>query len=399
MKKNILLLSFLVIPLSCTNSTLTNPNPESSPTSVQTINPSATPVSQKTPLPGISSTPVPFTLTGLSGHVYDAEGILLDGAKVTAQTVDTGINWKSKEVTTVRGLYEIKDAPGGVNLQINATKPGYGPRQRTEVLKTGITGVNVYDFGGPDNEFFDPDHNVEFKVSGLYSLPEEPEVISIKVNGKQASGPGEVFPTILAEGTREGQTNIINYLPNQFTPVGLFDIDGSNLRIEMQFSKAVDTASVQNMFRLQSEATNDKNDLSHIREKANDPTGKEPAFSIDIFPDDKNNDNEVDEDDTSKYLFFTWNNEKTSVLIEYRHELTALKSPPQTRYKISFAGPFRDLSGKLSRSATARIFENDLRRNKVIGSYGEYITSVNGYIRYGFESADYLTFSVTGFNI
>lgn len=404
-KKNLILLGLIIFSYSCTKAILNN-NPEPQPSTGASNQPSASPLlpSQNAPTsnpPLASPQTLPTAPPGgdiyygvIKGQVYDADGILLDGAKVNARSLDPDIPWQSPTIETIKGAYQINNAPYMARVEITASKPGFGTRKRIEAVKVNFD--NIYDFGGKENYIYDSLHEISVKVTGLYSLPDEPEISSIKVNGTEAAKPGEVAPTIFAEFSQENLFNITNYVPTQYTQVGLSDIDGSALEIEMNFSEEMDKESVENAFRIQSEATNKANDFSKIREKANDPTGEEKAVTIDNIPDkDKLDDKKVSDNDTSKYLTFSWNTESTGVLIKYNAELLNLKSPPQTRYMISFTNPFKDKTGKKARSATSRI--NDIGNKLFIipdNDYGETIASTNGYIRYGSVSADYLTISL-----
>jgi hypothetical protein len=378
MKKSILL-GFLIFSISC------NGNTPGSQTSQPTVSPNIPALTVNTPSTVVTpvKTPVPspdfiYETGSFSGKVYDASGQLLDGVKITAVCIDPNITWEGT-TQTINGSYEVKGAPVGARLNIIASKPGYATRVRVEVLRSSLTQYNVFHFGGPDNEFWDSLHEVYIKVPGLHSMPQEPEVSRIKVNGLDAFTPGEVIATVFAGISSQNMYNNMNYVAIQNSKVGLANIDHTKLEIEMTFSNPVDTTTVENNFKIQSEATNSDKDFTHIRQKAYDPTGLEPAFTL-----DKN----------SEGMSFTWNKEDTVLLVKYSKELLVLKSPPQTHYKITFAEPFKDKAGKIAISATKRIADPQIKILKETSENGEYIYSTNGFIRYGALSADYLTFSV-----
>lgn len=57
---------------------------------------------------------------------------------------------------TIGGSYVFNNVPANVPIEIQASKPGYAPRRRVEVLKENNIGdpdANQYDFGVPLHEW------------------------------------------------------------------------------------------------------------------------------------------------------------------------------------------------------------------------------------------------------
>ncbi|MFN8672509.1 MAG: Ig-like domain-containing protein [Candidatus Sericytochromatia bacterium] len=100
-------------------------------------------------------------LATFNGRVYDTSGVPVDGATVTAKSVDPSviwsdnpcypnINWVGEAQQTQSGAYVFRNAPVGVRLEITVKKDGWTTRTRTEVLKSNLQGdpnVNVFEFG------------------------------------------------------------------------------------------------------------------------------------------------------------------------------------------------------------------------------------------------------------
>ncbi|MFN8672142.1 MAG: von Willebrand factor type A domain-containing protein [Candidatus Sericytochromatia bacterium] len=116
-------------------------------------------ISSNNYIPSPTSTTAPSAVTGstadiselatFNGKIYDKSGSLVDGATITAKSIDPAVTWSSTE-TTINGNYIFRNAPVGAILQITVTKDGVS-RTRVEVLKSNLQGdptANTFDFGG-----------------------------------------------------------------------------------------------------------------------------------------------------------------------------------------------------------------------------------------------------------
>lgn len=280
-----------------------------------------------------------------NGTVYDVDGTVLDGAKVSAKSIDTGVTWVGQEQDTANGSYVFQNAPVGTRVEITAVKTGFTTRTRTVVLKSNLTGdpdANTYDFGGTQPN------------SGQFALQDEPEAVSIKVNGATPSSPGSV-----------GVPNGTIFTPNEQTSVNLSGVDNSKFEVEFTFSEPVDKESVQSNFRAYSEVTGGGFGGGAPTQQVR--TSVTPSFLID-----------------DGYGAFTWSNDDKTVVYKSTKPLLTLNSGTSLRYKITFANPFKDKSGKQARRiTTAPTADSQLS------------SSVNGFIKYSSSvKADYLTFSL-----
>lgn len=172
--------------------------------------PSATPSSEPTaeptpfPLPSATSDISVVERTTFNGKVTDMSGAPLSGVQIIARSLNSSVPF-AESTTTAGGSYAFTDAPAGIQIEIVATFPGGTTRRRVEVLKSNKQGdpnSNQYDFG--------PNTSNGNANNGLSLLPEITQVTP----GRNASGvPGD-------------------------SPIVL------------RFSKAMDTASVEQAFAL-----------------------------------------------------------------------------------------------------------------------------------------------------
>jgi Ca-activated chloride channel family protein len=89
-----------------------------------------------------------------NGKIYDANGKVVEGAIVTAKSVDLNVSWVGEPQTTTNGAYVFRNAPIGARVEITVTLNGV-TQTRTEVLKSNLQGdprSNVFDFNLNDNQ-------------------------------------------------------------------------------------------------------------------------------------------------------------------------------------------------------------------------------------------------------
>lgn len=279
-----------------------------------------------------------------NGTVYDVDGTVLDGAKVSAKSIDSGVTWVGQEQDTANGAYVFQNAPVGTRVEITAIKAGFTTRTQTVVLKSNLTGdpsANTYDFGGTAGNF------------GQFALQDEPEVVNLKVNGTTPTAAGS-----------QGILNGTIYTPAETTAVSMSNVDNSKFEVEMNFSEPVDKESVQSNLRVYSEVT--AGALTKVR--GSGAASVANSFLID-----------------DGYGTFSWSNDDKSVTYKTTKPLLTLNSGTALRYKLTFASPFKDKSGKQARRVTTANPGTDSTWTDKAGGYFKYSASVK---------ADYLTFSL-----
>lgn len=118
-------------------------NPSPSATSLPTAQPS-------TPLPSATSDISVIERSTFNGKVLNREGAPINGATVTARSLNSSIPFEATS-TTAGGAYAFNNAPTGVQIEIIVSMPGVAPRRRVEVIKSNKDGnpyANQYDFSG-----------------------------------------------------------------------------------------------------------------------------------------------------------------------------------------------------------------------------------------------------------
>jgi hypothetical protein len=318
--------------------------PTSAPTAVPgTAVPTAVP-GTATPLPSAGATATPASPTGSSnpvgqtggtsdikeratfnGKVYDPDGIVVEGAKVTAKSVDPNVSWVGEEQVTTNGAYVFRNAPVGARVEITVNKDAWTTRVRTEVLKSNLQGdptANVFDFGGLGATGQD-------QTSSFYAIQDEPEITVLKINGKQATNSGG-FPLDGSEANN-GRFGIANIEPGDDgddtasgqlktgedgdgdnISVGLSGLDNDRLDVELTFSEPVDRESVQNNFEIVSQDFDERDDTNfEITENLNGIT-------------------------------FTWASDDKSVLVKTNKPVLTTTGNPEARYLLHWTSPFKD---------------------------------------------------------
>lgn len=133
---------------------------QASPTAQASLSPaSATPVAIPTTAASLMPSPSPSStaafvwdnwLNPVRGMVYDDKGQALDDVLIQAHLINhSDLPPYSVETHTQAGSYAFK-APGGVNIEIIASKTGFTTRRRVEFVKVGVGGqsyANFFQFG------------------------------------------------------------------------------------------------------------------------------------------------------------------------------------------------------------------------------------------------------------
>lgn len=309
---NILFLSLL----GCINQNIFNAKPLPENTEVKNNLTSSHTPSQTNIIPNTDKTPPPITLdtiekTIFNGKVYDISGNPVDDAIITATSLESSVVWTESQ-KTVGGSYVFKSAPVGVKIEIRVTKNGWSSRTRTEILKSNVNGepaLNVFEFG---KGFYGTDEK------NLYAIQDEPEIVFMGINGKQATN-----------SDADSTINLSPRTPDSVLTPNLTNINPNFLAIELKFSEAVNKADIENYFRIIS--TNNFNN-------------KKSAFSI-----DKN----------LPSISFNWTKDDKSVTILNSKAILSNYTGNEAKYLIDFTNPFRDKNGKLSlKGKTFRFSEN-----------------------------------------
>ena len=226
-----------------------------------------------------------------NGKVVDPSSVPVDGAKVSAKAIDPGVTWASEEQLTAGGAFVFRNAPVGARILITVTKDGWTTRQRTEVLKSNLTG--------------DPLAN-KFDFDGIYAIQDEPEITSLKINtkGATATGPSTKPATAALDAAS----------------ANLSGLDNGNLEVEMTFSEPVRTDDVQNFFRVASQ-----------------------NFAI------KNNTNFTVDNNLSG-VTWAWSNNDQTVKFMTNQAILANTTGNEARYMVEFTQAFRDKTDKEARA-------------------------------------------------
>lgn len=255
--------------------------------------PTAAPTTQSStaPIDTVGITPDVKEKATFNGKVVDPSSVPVDGAKVSAKAIDPGVTWASEEQLTAGGAFVFRNAPVGARILITVTKDGWTTRQRTEVLKSNLTG--------------DPLAN-KFDFDGIYAIQDEPEVTSLKINTKGATATGpSTKPTVA--GLETASAN-------------LSGLDNGNLEVEMTFSEPVRTDDVQNFFRVTAQNFSVKNNTN---------------FTI---------------DNNLAGINWTWSNNDQTVKFMTNQAVLANTTGNEARYMLEFTQAFRDKTDKEART-------------------------------------------------
>jgi Ca-activated chloride channel family protein len=110
--------------------------------------------------PPVSASTTPTETTGTTGDIkeratfngtiYDSKGNVVNGAIVTATSIDPAVTWSGEDQLTANGAYVFRNAPVGTRILITVTVDGFTKTQ-TQVLRSNLTGnpdANKFDFDG-----------------------------------------------------------------------------------------------------------------------------------------------------------------------------------------------------------------------------------------------------------
>jgi len=283
----------------------------------------ATPATTATPVATTSATATPSTPTNstlpsgqtgatsdvkeratFNGKVYDPNNVPVEGARVTARSIDPGVDWVGEEQVTIGGAYVFRNAPVGSRIAITVTKDGWTTRDRAEVLKSNLQG--------------DPTANV-FNFSDIYAIQDEPEITALKVNGRQVLGSTSGASFLNGVATPAKYTGVAQLTTSTYNP-SLTGVANNTLEVEMTFSEPVRRDDVENYFRVSSQVFTNKNNKT---------------FSI---------------DQNLAGVGFTWANDDKSVVFKTNKAILANKDGDEARYAVEFTQAFRDKTDKAAKS-------------------------------------------------
>jgi hypothetical protein len=249
-----------------------------------------------------------------NGKVFDPNGVPVDGVKINANTFSCGTNdsiknnWiEEAQITRIDGSYVFRNAPAGGRIRITITKDGWTTRSRNVILKSNLQGdplANVFDF------------------STIYAIQDEPEIVSLKVNGQQilksskgdefdikANSPKNSKPTYSQMDNNSELSNIGN-IPE------LTGINSNNLEVEMVFNEPIKVEDIRDYFRITSQSGFDN---------------RIPNFTID--------------ENSSGVTFIVSEDEKT-ITFKTNKAILSNKDSQEARYLIDFSKSFRDKTDK-----------------------------------------------------
>ncbi|MFN8577549.1 MAG: hypothetical protein U0354_11890 [Candidatus Sericytochromatia bacterium] len=243
---------------------------------------------------------------GFNGKVYDPNGVPVDNVIVNAVSENCiSYPWVGEPQITFGGFYAFRNVTPNTNIIITATKDGWTNRTRNVILKDSQNPTaNIFDF------------------SGVYALQDEPEIVSLKINGQQ-----------VLKSSKDDEFDINKNIPKYSKPtpsqlsnstqiqgVGnipeLKGVKPDKLEVEMTFSEPVKVDDVRNYFRITSQSGFNNKDSS---------------FTIDA--------------NYSGSEFVVSPDEKT-ITFKSNKPLLANKGGQEARYLIDFSQAFRDKTDK-----------------------------------------------------
>lgn len=139
--------------------------PAPAPAPVATGTPTAAPsAGEASATPAPSATPA--AVVALTGAIYDLDGAPVEAASVHVRSLDASIPFEAT-VGATAGRFVVDKVPQFVNLEVEASKPGWTTRKR--VTSYGSAPV-VLDFGAPTPDFTG--------AGAAYFLSDRPEITS-----------------------------------------------------------------------------------------------------------------------------------------------------------------------------------------------------------------------------
>ncbi|MFN8672297.1 MAG: hypothetical protein U0457_09505 [Candidatus Sericytochromatia bacterium] len=218
--------------------------------------------------------------TAFYGKVYDNKGKAVKDSKILIK-VNNVI--QQKAIESKDGNYIFRNLPHDSNIQIIASKEGLSTRKINTYLKNSSSPSELFNFGSPF-------------PNSPYSLQDEPEIINLKINGKEVIYSKE--NNIILNDRLDLQSKI--------KQANLNGIEPDQINIEVEFSESIIKEDIENNLRI---------------------------YSI-----DKNNTKVLDK--SSNSFVFNWIDEKNLNII-LNNPLNSIKNDI---YIIDFVEPFRDLT-------------------------------------------------------
>ncbi len=164
--------------------------PPSQPSAAPVASPSAVASTAalpgQTPAPVLSAPPASGKVVTVQGKVFDEEGALVEGARVTVTSLNTQQPYTAS-ATTTNGNYVFNSVPVGVQVRIVATKDGWTSRDRVDAFDTQTEARNVVDFGGTSS------------TGAPFFISNYPEIASAFGSNETAKGEKVVFTINLSE--------------------------------------------------------------------------------------------------------------------------------------------------------------------------------------------------------
>ncbi|MDB5099224.1 MAG: hypothetical protein JWM80_3645 [Cyanobacteria bacterium RYN_339] len=123
---------------------------EGVPASYPSLDPAPRP-SSAAPTAAPSDAPVGPGTVSVSGYVFDESGAVVEGATVTARSLDSRAPFDGS-ATTQGGAYLLKGVPEGVGIELIATKANWTTRRRVRAFATALPEWNRADFGATNGD-------------------------------------------------------------------------------------------------------------------------------------------------------------------------------------------------------------------------------------------------------
>ncbi|MFN8578597.1 MAG: carboxypeptidase-like regulatory domain-containing protein [Candidatus Sericytochromatia bacterium] len=243
--------------------------------------------------------------TRIIGKVIDNSGNPVEGVSVNARAIDSGDNWVGETYITGKdGVYRFYGARVGSRVVITSTKDGWATRIKSDVLRSNEIECFYYDF------------------KGTTALQDEPEIVSLKVNGRVITNSSNGDSFLVTENSPKHIKPTPEQLDTgaQITGVGnvpsLTGVNSNTLEVEMIFSEPVNIDDIRSNFRIISQSGFDNKTKNFI---INSNT---PDSQFDISADQK------------------------VVTFKTNKAILANKGGDEARYMIDFVQPFKDKTGK-----------------------------------------------------
>lgn len=157
----------------------------------------------------------------LRGKVYDIYNNPIEGVTVDAISIDEKFKWKAKtQVSNKDGYFEFGDSPVGARILSTAKKEGWTTRYMSQVFSFNLEREEEYSF---------------FKFEEYNAMQDEPEINSIKINGRFFTGSGKRL--------EYDEVPYLDITPNLI-------LDKNKISIEVEFSEPISKIDFENNFRI-----------------------------------------------------------------------------------------------------------------------------------------------------